>query len=219
MSERAEGATHASGAGHGAELTASEQDGGDEGTRTPDPRDANAVLFQLSYIPTGSTVARGRRTGRRIAWVGSDTSSLGARAVRRATGLGSPRDYPSRMPFGLLTGLTAAVCWGTLDVITALGSRVVGSLRVTAGMQLVTAVIFGVLVVVTGTVLPGDPSSIALAVLLGLIGAGAYLSYFTGLLGGTQTGVQHAQKRVVMLAEQTLDTLASGCLLGRGLRR
>jgi hypothetical protein len=28
--------------------------GGDEGTRTPDPRDANAVLFQLSYIPTGS---------------------------------------------------------------------------------------------------------------------------------------------------------------------
>ena len=28
-------------------------DGGDEGTRTPDPRDANAVLSQLSYIPTG----------------------------------------------------------------------------------------------------------------------------------------------------------------------
>src|SRR5207344_3648845 len=26
--------------------------GGDEGTRTPDPCDANAVLFQLSYIPT-----------------------------------------------------------------------------------------------------------------------------------------------------------------------
>jgi hypothetical protein len=30
-------------------------DGGDEGTRTPDLRDANAALFQLSYIPTGST--------------------------------------------------------------------------------------------------------------------------------------------------------------------
>ena len=30
--------------------------GGDEGTRTPDPRDANAVLFQLSYIPTGPGV-------------------------------------------------------------------------------------------------------------------------------------------------------------------
>ncbi len=32
--------------------------GGDEGTRTPDPRDANAVLFQLSYIPIGSDGAR-----------------------------------------------------------------------------------------------------------------------------------------------------------------
>jgi hypothetical protein len=30
--------------------------GGDEGTRTPDPRDANAVLSQLSYIPTGRQV-------------------------------------------------------------------------------------------------------------------------------------------------------------------
>ena len=28
--------------------------GGDEGTRTPDPCDANAVLSQLSYIPTGA---------------------------------------------------------------------------------------------------------------------------------------------------------------------
>ena len=46
------------------------------------------------------------------------------------------------MPFGLLTGLTAALFWGTLDVITALGSRVIGSLRVTAGMQSVTAVLF-----------------------------------------------------------------------------
>ena len=30
--------------------------GGDEGTRTPDPRDANAVLSQLSYIPTRTKV-------------------------------------------------------------------------------------------------------------------------------------------------------------------
>ena len=30
--------------------------GGDEGTRTPDPCDANAVLSQLSYIPTGQKV-------------------------------------------------------------------------------------------------------------------------------------------------------------------
>ena len=88
------------------------------------------------------------------------------------------------MPFGLLTGLCAALAWGSLDVITALGSRVVGSLRVTAGMQLVTALIFAALVIATGTVLPTDARSIGLAVLLGMIGAGAYLSYFTGLQFG-----------------------------------
>jgi len=88
------------------------------------------------------------------------------------------------MPFGLLTGLTAALFWGTLDVITALGSRVVGSLRVTAGMQSVTAVLFLAIFVATGATIPTEPASIGLAVLLGLIGAGAYLSYFTGLQFG-----------------------------------
>ena len=88
------------------------------------------------------------------------------------------------MPFGLLTGLTAALFWGTLDVITALGSRVIGSLRVTAGMQSVTAVLFLAIFVATGATIPSEPGSIALAVLLGLIGAGAYLSYFTGLQFG-----------------------------------
>ena len=88
------------------------------------------------------------------------------------------------MPFGLLTGLTAALFWGTLDVITALASRVIGSLRVTAGMQSVTAVLFLVIFIATGATIPTDPASIALAVLLGLIGAGAYLSYFTGLQFG-----------------------------------
>ena len=85
------------------------------------------------------------------------------------------------MPFGLLTGLGAALAWGTLDIVTALTSRVIGSLRVTAGMQLVTAVLFIALFLVTGTALPTDPGQLAMAALLGLIGAGAYLAYFTGL--------------------------------------
>ena len=88
------------------------------------------------------------------------------------------------MPFGLLTGFTAALFWGTLDVITALGSRVIGSLRVTAGMQSVTAVGFVAIFIVSGASLPTEPSSFGLAILLGLIGAGAYLSYFTGLQFG-----------------------------------
>ena len=39
------------------------------------------------------------------------------------------------MPFGLLTGLGAALFWGTIDVVTALASRRIGSLRVTAGIS------------------------------------------------------------------------------------
>jgi drug/metabolite transporter (DMT)-like permease len=88
------------------------------------------------------------------------------------------------MPFGLLTGLGAALAWGTLDIVTALASRVIGSLRVTAGMQLVTAVLFLGLFLITGSTLPDDPRSIGLSILLGFIGAGAYLSYFTGLQYG-----------------------------------
>jgi drug/metabolite transporter (DMT)-like permease len=88
------------------------------------------------------------------------------------------------MPFGLLTGLGAALSWGTLDVITALASRVIGSLRVTAGMQFASAIMFVALALVTGTHLPTDPGSFVLAALLGFIGAGAYLAYFTGLQYG-----------------------------------
>ena len=44
------------------------------------------------------------------------------------------------MPFGLLTGLGAALSWGTMDVASALASRRIGSLRVTAAIQLVCSV-------------------------------------------------------------------------------
>jgi drug/metabolite transporter (DMT)-like permease len=88
------------------------------------------------------------------------------------------------MPFGLLTGLGAALSWGTLDIFTALASRRVGSLVVTAGMQLVGAVCLVAVALATGIALPTDPGTLAIAALLGLIGAGAYLSYFTGLAMG-----------------------------------
>jgi len=85
------------------------------------------------------------------------------------------------MPVGLLTGLGAAVSWGTLDLFTALASRRVGSLRVTTGMQLVGAVLIWVAAAVSGTEVPGDPFVLIGGALVGLAGAGAYLSYFTGL--------------------------------------
>ena len=85
------------------------------------------------------------------------------------------------MPIGLLTGLGAALSWGTLDLFSALASRRIGSLSVTTGMQLVGAALIWVVALATGVSLPSDPAVLIGGSLVGLAGAGAYLSYFTGL--------------------------------------
>ena len=85
------------------------------------------------------------------------------------------------MPIGLLTGLGAALAWGTLDVFSALASRRVGSLLVTTGMQVVGASLIWLVALATGVRLPTDPAVLIGGSLVGLAGAGAYLSYFTGL--------------------------------------
>lgn len=85
------------------------------------------------------------------------------------------------MPLGLLTGLGAALSWGTLDVFSALASRRIGSLRVTTGMQVVGAGLIWIIAIATGTTIPSDPAVLVGGTLVGLAGAGAYLSYFTGL--------------------------------------
>jgi drug/metabolite transporter (DMT)-like permease len=85
------------------------------------------------------------------------------------------------MPLGLLTGLGAALAWGTLDVFSALASRQIGSLRVTTGMQVVGAALIWLLALSTGVSVPSDPAVLVGGALVGLAGAGAYLAYFTGL--------------------------------------
>jgi drug/metabolite transporter (DMT)-like permease len=85
------------------------------------------------------------------------------------------------MPLGLLTGLGAALAWGTLDVFSALASRQIGSLRVTTGMQVVGAALIWSLALATGVSWPTDPAVLVGGALVGLAGAGAYLAYFTGL--------------------------------------
>jgi drug/metabolite transporter (DMT)-like permease len=85
------------------------------------------------------------------------------------------------MPIGLLTGLGAALSWGTLDVFSALASRRIGSLRVTTGMQVVGAGLIWLVALVSGVSVPGDPAVLIGGSLVGLAGAGAYLAYFTGL--------------------------------------
>ena len=85
------------------------------------------------------------------------------------------------MPLGLLTGLAAAVSWGTLDVFSALASRRIGSLKVTTGLQVVGATLVLLLAFASGTTFPTDPFVIVGGIFVGLAGAGAYLTYFTGL--------------------------------------
>jgi drug/metabolite transporter (DMT)-like permease len=85
------------------------------------------------------------------------------------------------MPLGLLSGLGAALSWGTLDLFSALASRRVGSLWVTTGMQIVGAIFVVIAAAIAGIRPPTDPFVLIGGVLVGLAGAGAYLSYFTGL--------------------------------------
>lgn len=85
------------------------------------------------------------------------------------------------MPIGLLTGLGAALSWGTLDVFSALASRRIGSLRVTTGMQVVGAALIWLLALARGVPFPTDPAVLLGGSLVGLAGAGAYVAYFTGL--------------------------------------
>ena len=61
------------------------------------------------------------------------------------------------MPIGLLAGLGAAICWGTLDLFSALASRRIGSLWVTTGMQLVGAALVWAAALLTGTGFSSDP--------------------------------------------------------------
>ena len=88
------------------------------------------------------------------------------------------------MPFGLLTGLGAALSWGTMDIASALASRRIGSLGVTVGVQLVSGAILVLAALATHIEIPLQPAVLATSGLLGLIGAGAYFSYFTGLKVG-----------------------------------
>src|SRR4026207_431961 len=61
------------------------------------------------------------------------------------------------MRVGRLPGLAAAVCWGRLDLFSALASRRIGSLRVTTGMQIVGAILVWAAAIATGTRLAMDP--------------------------------------------------------------
>lgn len=85
------------------------------------------------------------------------------------------------MPEGLLLGLGAALMWGLTDVCASIAGQRLGSLRVLAASQLAGALALVVLAIALGEGLPTDPRIIVAGILVGLGGAGAYLSFFTAL--------------------------------------
>lgn len=85
------------------------------------------------------------------------------------------------MPPGLLFGLGAALMWGLTDVCAAIAGQRLGSLRVLAASQLAGACVLAIVAVALGEGLPTDPRAILAGILVGLAGAGAYLSFFTAL--------------------------------------
>jgi drug/metabolite transporter (DMT)-like permease len=76
-----------------------------------------------------------------------------------------------------------------MDVASALASRRIGSLRVTAGVQLVSSALLVLAALAMGIAIPSDPVALATSGLVGLIGAGAYFAYFTSLRIGPISAV------------------------------
>ena len=85
------------------------------------------------------------------------------------------------MSIGLELGLIAALCWGSTDVSAAIAGRRLGSLRVAAIVQLTSLIVVIGLSVARGSGFPSRPEDTAVAIVTGIVAAGAYLSFFTAL--------------------------------------
>jgi drug/metabolite transporter (DMT)-like permease len=85
------------------------------------------------------------------------------------------------MPLGLDYGLIAALCWGSSDVLGAIGGRRLGSLPVVAIAQAASLLVVVVLAIAQGSGLPSDPGVLATSLFFGVVAAGAYMSFFTAL--------------------------------------
>lgn len=85
---------------------------------------------------------------------------------------------------GLILGLLAALSWGLVDVSGALASRLVGSLRVMAGSQLVGFSILaaiGLVAVASGAAIPAPGSWMLVAALTGTLALIAYLAFLNAM--------------------------------------
>lgn len=85
------------------------------------------------------------------------------------------------MPVGLDLGLLAALSWGSTDVSATTAGRRLGSLRVAAIVQVTSLLVIAALAVVRGSGLPADPGDLVASLVMGVVAAGAYVSFFTAL--------------------------------------
>ena len=86
------------------------------------------------------------------------------------------------MPAGLGLGLFASFTWGLVDVSAAVATRIVGSLRVLVGTQLVSLVVlFGIALAFPSQLGSTPLDGMVAGFPLGIFAALAYLAYFTAL--------------------------------------
>lgn len=86
------------------------------------------------------------------------------------------------MSTGLLLGLLASVVWEFTDLGAALAGRRIGSLRALVGAQLTGLALLGIIIALDPSRLGPTPLDGVVAGLpLGIVSAGAYVSFFTAL--------------------------------------
>ncbi|MEX0991004.1 MAG: DMT family transporter [Actinomycetota bacterium] len=84
----------------------------------------------------------------------------------------------------MIYGLGAALGWGLADVTAAVSGRRIGSLRTVVIAQLASLVVLGVVVAIFRPPMGASSTQIAILLVGGVLGAGAYLSLYKGLALG-----------------------------------
>jgi drug/metabolite transporter (DMT)-like permease len=86
--------------------------------------------------------------------------------------------------FGVVCGLTGAICWGLVDSCATVASRRVGTLLTSTGMQVAALVPLVVIFVASGEPIPTDGPLVVQTMVMGLISAvGSLLTYQAFRLG------------------------------------
>jgi drug/metabolite transporter (DMT)-like permease len=144
-----------------------------------------------------------------------------------------------QLPVGLAHGLGAALLWGLTDVSASVSGQRIGSLRVLATSQVVGASTLLLLTLPLGLDWPASPWVVLAAVLVGVAGSGAYLSFFTALrigplsvvspitaayggltvvLAVALTGESLSREQAIGAAVATAGVMLAGLVFDGGLR-